>query len=205
MRVVVQPDSATARISVEGQDWLSQPETVSFYRRAFGSDEFLPLAGGQDVLALGGYAVFEDLTMPIGERLRYRAVSNEGEIAEAYASESTDYANLVTNPRGRDVSGTNVVLENLVPNPRGRSTESVTVARNLLLNPSFEYGDGEWFASGASNVTLTRVESDAVGASGSYVGALTPIDASGTPTEDALVFTGWMDVNEGSTYSAMGR
>lgn len=66
MQVVVQPDTATARLSVEGGEWTEATSRVSFSRwdATLGTD--VPLPGGANIQALGGSAVYQDLEMPIG-------------------------------------------------------------------------------------------------------------------------------------------
>lgn len=130
MQVTVQPDTATARLSVEGGEWTEATNRVSFSRMdSFGN--FVPLPGGSNILALGGFAVYQDLEMPLGVHVTYRATNEHGQHIDADAAESTTTTNLVTNPRGRNTSGTVVVRENLY-NPANLAGWSVTTAGTLL-------------------------------------------------------------------------
>lgn len=88
MQVVVQRDSATASVSVKGGEWSVGTTSVSFARWDETLGIYAPLPGAQNVQALGGFARFQDLEMPIGTTVTYRAMNEHGQAITASASSS---------------------------------------------------------------------------------------------------------------------
>src|SRR5699024_6181742 len=91
MQVVIYPGTATARISVKGDDWSETTTSVSFERYDSLSDSYVPLSWGSNIQALGGTAVFTDLEMPVQNyngqtHVEYRAVSDNGEEVTTFAT-----------------------------------------------------------------------------------------------------------------------
>src|SRR5699024_11724101 len=91
MQVVIYPGTATARISVKGDDWSETTTSVSFERYDSISGSYVPLSGGSNIQALGGTAVFLDVEMPVQNyngqtHVEYRAVSDNGEEVTAFAT-----------------------------------------------------------------------------------------------------------------------
>lgn len=96
MQVTVQPDTATARLSVQGSEWNEATNRVSFSRwdATLGTD--VPLPGGANIQALGGSAVYQDLEMPIGNfalpsggygtLVSYSATNEHGQTLRAQAA-----------------------------------------------------------------------------------------------------------------------
>lgn len=86
MQVVVQPSTATARISVQGSEWAEATTSVSFERWDATLGTYVPLPGAQGIQALGGYATFQDLEMPIGIPISYRALNEHGQEISQFAN-----------------------------------------------------------------------------------------------------------------------